>query len=233
MSALDKLQTGFTPREIRIPAGSAVLEGELTVPPDPQGLILCVKGVSNSGHRSVAQDCHRAGLGTLLFNLLTPEEAGEGDTRGHLRFNIGLLKQRLTCAAHWVADEDEARNLRLGFLGFGAGGAAALVAAADLGKLVGAIVSWGGRPDLAGNALRRVKAPTLFIAGGEDDSVLEFNQDAYEMLDCPKKLEVIPNANQLMEEPGAFREATRLATDWFLENLRPFASARFARLAAY
>jgi dienelactone hydrolase len=229
----DRLQAGETSRNVRIPTGPVTLEGELTVPRDAGGLVLFAHG-SGSSRRSprnqfVAQLLRKAGLGTLLFDLLSPEEGSHEDAGGRLRFNIGLLTQRLVCAAHWVTDEDEARHLRLGFFGASTGGGAALVAAADLGKTVGAVVSRGGRPDLAGNALRRVKAPTLLIVGERDEAVLELNEEAYEMLDCEKTLALVPGATHLFEEPGAMEEVARLSGDWFLEHLRPFSGARFRR----
>src|SRR6185503_10565300 len=125
--------------------------------------------------------------GTLLFDLLTPAEATEDAQTSHLRFNMGLLTQRLVCAAHWIAEEDEARHLRLGFFGASTGGGAALVAAADLGKTIGAVVSRGGRPDLAGGALLRVKCPTLLIVGEHDEPVIGLNEEAYGMLACEKE----------------------------------------------
>jgi pimeloyl-ACP methyl ester carboxylesterase len=177
----------------------------------------------------VAELLRRSGLGTLLFDLLTTEEEAADRISGHLRFNIGLLTQRLVCAAHWVAGEDEARHLRLGFFGSSTGGGAALVAAADLGRNIGAVVSRGGRPDLAGNALRRVKAPTLLLVGERDETVLELNTETLEMLDCPKSLSVVPGASHLFEEPGALEEVATRASQWFLEHLHPFSGARFTR----
>jgi dienelactone hydrolase len=229
----DRLQTGETTRGVRIPTGSVTLDGELSVPANADGLVIFAHG-SGSSRRSprnqeVACALRKAGLGTLLFDLLTPAEAAADGRDGHLRFNIGLLTQRLVCAAHWVTDEDEARHLRLGLFGASTGGAAALVAAADLGKTIGAVVSRGGRPDLAGNALRRVKAPTLLIVGEHDDAVLELNEEAYDMLACEKTLALVPGATHLFEEPGALEEVARLAADWFLEHLRPFSGARFSR----
>jgi putative phosphoribosyl transferase len=229
----DRLQAGETTRAIQIPTGSVTLDGELVVPPAADGLVIFAHG-SGSSRRSprnqeVARLLRKAGLGTLLFDLLTPEEAAEDARDSRLRFNMGLLTQRLVCAAHWVADEDEARHLRLGFFGASTGGGAALVAAADLGKFIGAVVSRGGRPDLAGNALRRVKTPTLLIVGERDEPVLEWNEEAYEMLNGEKTLAVVPGATHLFEEPGALEEVARLAADWFLEHLRPFAGARFTR----
>ena len=229
----DRLRTGEAARAIQIPAGSVLLDGDLIVPEKADGLVIFAHG-SGSSRRSprnqlVAGLLRKAGLGTLLFDLLTPEEGVDDAARGHLRFNIGLLTQRLVCAAHWAAEEDEARHLRIGFFGASTGGGAALVAAADLGKSIGAVVSRGGRPDLAGNALRRVKAPTLLIVGEQDEAVLEFNEDAYDMLACEKTLSIVRGATHLFEEPGALEEVARLAADWFLEHLRPFSGARFTR----
>ncbi len=207
----DRLAAGESTRAVRLSTGSVTLEGELIVPPRAEGLVLFAHGSGSSRHsprnRVVAQLLHQAGLGTFRFDLLTLEEAGADASRGHLRFNIGLLTQRLVCAAHWVAEEDEARHLRLGFFG----------------------ASTGGRPDLAGNALRRIKAPTLLIVGERDERVLELNEEAYGMLGCEKSLEVVRGASHLFEEPGALEEVARLASGWFLERLRPFAGARFTR----
>jgi len=229
----DRLQAGETTRSVRIPTGLVTLDGDLAVPADAGGLVIFTHG-SGSSRRSprnqeVARLLRKAGLGTLLFDLLTPAEATEDAQTSHLRFNMGLLTQRLVCAAHWVADEDEARHLRLGFFGASTGGGAALVAAADLGKAIGAVVSRGGRPDLAGNALRRVKAPTLLIVGERDEAVVELNEEAYEMLKGEKTLAIVPGATHLFEESGALEEVARLAADWFLEHLRPFSGARFRR----
>ena len=230
---IEHLHTDGSARAVRIPAGSVSLEGDLSMPVNAVALVLFAHG-SGSSRRSprnqfVAERFRRAGLGTLLFDLLTPEEATFDADRARLRFNIGLLTQRLVCAAHWVAGEDEARQLRLGFFGASTGGAAALVAAADMGRIVGAVVSRGGRPDLAGNALRRVKSPTLLIVGERDEEVLELNQEAFDMLDCEKELCVIPGAAHLFEEPGALEEVSRAAADWFGQHLPLSSRARFPR----
>jgi len=196
--------------------------------------VLFAHGSGSSRHsprnRFVAEQLRKAGLGTVLFDLLTPEEERLDAAHGHLRFNIGLLTQRLVCAAHWVAEEDEARHLRLGFFGSSTGGGAALVAAADLGKAIGAVVSRGGRPDLAGGALRRVKCPTLLIVGGLDEPVIALNEEACELLACEKELQIVRGASHLFEEQGALEEVARLASEWFLEHLGHIpASARFRR----
>jgi len=210
-------------RPVSISAGSVCLEGEITVPLAPQGIVLFAHGSGSSRHsprnRAVARLLRNAGLGTLLFDLLTPQEERADAARGNLRFNIGLLTQRLVCAAHWMAGEDEARHQRLGFFGSSTGGGAALVAAADLGKVIGAVVSRGGRPDLAGGALRRVKCPTLLIVGELDEPVIELNAEAHELLTCEKQLALVPGASPLFEEPGALEEVARLASSWFLDHL--------------
>ncbi len=227
----NRLQAGETARSIRIPTAPVVLEAELIVPSLVEGLVIFAHaGGQPSVHdRQLAAHLRKAGLGTLLLELLTPEECVAAQGGANLHFNMGLLTQRLVCAAHWIADEDEARNLRMGFLGSGTGAGAALVAAADMGKSIGAVVSRGGRPDLAGNALRRVKAPTLLVVGEQDDPMLEVNEDAYEMLAGEKTLSIVRGATHHFEEPGAIEEVGRLAADWFLEHLRPFSSARFVR----
>jgi dienelactone hydrolase len=222
-----------TIRPVRIPAGSVSLEGDLTMPATPGGIVLFAHGSGSSRHsprnRFVAQLLRKAGLGTLLFDLLTAEEERADAQRGHLRFNIGLLTQRLVCAAHWLSDEDEARHQRLGFFGSSTGGGAALVAAADLGKTIGAVVSRGGRPDLAGGALRRVKCPTLLIVGGLDEPVIELNEEAYELLACEKELRIVPGATHLFEEAGALEEVSRLASEWFVEHLGAVSGSRIRR----
>ena len=222
-----------SPRAIRIPAGSVTLDGEIHVPADAEGLVLFAHGSGSSRHSPrntfVAGQFRKAGLGTVLFDLLTADEERADAARGHLRFNIGLLTQRLVCAAQWIAEEDEARHQRLGFFGSSTGGGAALVAAADLGKTISAVVSRGGRPDLAGGALRRVKCPTLLIVGELDEEVLELNQDAFGLLDCEKELQVVRGATHLFEEEGALAEVSRLAAGWFLENLGRAVNSRFRR----
>ena len=222
-----------TPRAIRIPAGSVTLDGEIHAPPGAAGIVLFAHGSGSSRHsprnKFVAQQLRKAGLGTVLFDLLTADEERADAARGHLRFNIGLLTQRLVCAAHWIAEEDEARHLRLGFFGSSTGGGAALVAAADLGKDIGAVVSRGGRPDLAGGALRRVKCPTLLIVGELDEEVIELNEEAYQLLDCEKELSIVRGATHLFEEQGALDEVARMAADWFLEHLGHVTASRFRR----
>jgi dienelactone hydrolase len=156
-----------------------------------------------------------AGLGTLLFDLLTRQEEVEDARTAQLRFDIGLLARRLVAATHWVRNQREAHDLRVGYFGSSTGGGAALVAAAQLGEDVSAVVSRGGRPDLAGAALAEVKCPTLLIVGGLDHAVIELNRQAFERLPSRKELKIIPGATHLFEEPGTLDEVARLAADWF------------------
>jgi dienelactone hydrolase len=158
----------------------------------------------------------RAGsLGTLLFDLLTQEEEDMDTVTGHLRFNIGLLAERLLNATDWLANSQETRQLKVGYFGSSTGGGAALVAASERPNFVGAVVSRGGRPDLAATALSRVKAPTLLIVGGKDFPVISMNQEALERLGTVKRLEIIPGATHLFEEPGTLERVAQLARDWF------------------
>jgi putative phosphoribosyl transferase len=209
--------------ELQIPAGRAVLSGNLTIPENAMALVLFAHGSGSSRHsprnQFVARTLNRAGLGTLLFDLLTPEEeALDINTREH-RFNIGLLAERLVHATKWTREEAQTRHLRIGYFGSSTGGAAALVAAAELPQDVGAVVSRGGRPDLAGDALPRVPAPTLLIVGGNDDVVIELNEMARDQMRCEVKLEIIPGATHLFEEPGALEQVAKLASDWFSLHL--------------
>ena len=209
--------------EIRIPAGRAVLSGNLTIPENAVALVLFAHGSGSSRHsprnQFVARVLNRAGLGTLLLDLLTPEEeALDIYTREH-RFNIGLLAERLVHATNWARQQDQTRDLRIGYFGSSTGAAAALVAAAELPQDVDAVVSRGGRPDLAGNALPKVQAPTLLIVGGNDDIVIELNEMARDQMRCEVKLEIIPGATHLFEEPGALEQVAKLASDWFVDHL--------------
>jgi pimeloyl-ACP methyl ester carboxylesterase len=205
-----------------IPIGSVMLTGDLLIPRDAMGLVLFAHGSGSSRNsprnQAVAHILRRAGIGTLLFDLLTPGEEDEEAHTARLRFNIRFLAERLAEATRWVMSHKQAQHLPIGYFGASTGGAAALVAAAELGTDVKAIVSRGGRPDLAGEALPLVKAPTLLIVGGYDGEVLRLNNDAYEQLLCEKKLEVVPHATHLFEEPGALEEVARLASAWFQKH---------------
>lgn len=209
--------------EVRISAGSIVLNGELLVPHEATGIVLFAHGSGSSRfsprNQYVARVIREAGVGTLLFDLLTrDEEAIDMQTR-HLRFDISLLAQRLVDVTHWLEWKEETKYLRPGYFGSSTGGGAALVAAAALGEKVGAVVSRGGRPDLAGDALPLVKAPTLLIVGGRDYQVIEMNKEALAQLRCEKKLEIVPGATHLFEEPGTLAQVAHLAADWFKKYL--------------
>jgi putative phosphoribosyl transferase len=204
--------------ELQIPAGRALLSGSLTIPDNSMGLVLFAHGSGSSRHsprnQFVARTLNRAGLGTLLFDLLTPEEEVlDIQTREH-RFNISLLAERLVRATKWARQQDQTRDLRIGYFGSSTGGAAALVAAAEFPDDAGAVVSRGGRPDLAGDALLKVQAPTLLIVGGNDDIVIELNEMARDQMRCEVKLEIIPRATHLFEEAGALEQVANLASDW-------------------
>ncbi|HEY7182161.1 MAG TPA: dienelactone hydrolase family protein [Blastocatellia bacterium] len=210
--------------QVRIPAGDAVLDGDLAIPSGASGIAVFAHGSGSSRHsprnRNVARVIREAGVGSLLFDLLTREEESVDVFTRHLRFDIELLTSRLIEATQWIAGREETRNLRVGYFGSSTGAAAALKAAAALGEEVGAVVSRGGRPDLAGGALPLVKAPTLLIVGGHDETVIELNQDAYARLRCEKELKVIPGATHLFEEAGALEQVADLAAAWFKERLQ-------------
>ena len=210
--------------EVQIKAGSVILRGELSVPEYASGIVLFAHGSGSSRHsprnQYVARVIRGAGVGTLLFDLLTrQEEAIDNHTR-EFRFDINLLARRLIAATEWLSKETHASHLCPGYFGASTGGAAALIAAAELGTKLGAVVSRGGRPDLAGKALRRVKAPTLLIVGELDGPVIKMNEDAYAELQCVKELNIVPGATHLFEEPGKLEEVARLAASWFLKHLR-------------
>jgi dienelactone hydrolase len=209
--------------EVQIPAERAVLSGNLTIPENTEVLVLFAHGSGSSRHsprnQFVARTLNRATLGTLLFDLLTPEEeALDIHTREH-RFNVSLLAERLVHATKWTRQQKETHDLNIGYFGSSTGAAAALVGAAELQQNVGAVVSRGGRPDLAGAALPRVKAPTLLIVGGNDDIVIELNEMARDQMRCEVKLEIIPGATHLFEEPGALEQVAKLASDWFVKHI--------------
>jgi putative phosphoribosyl transferase len=208
---------------LEIPAGNVTLTGDLEIPEKARGLVLFAHG-SGSSRRSprnqaVAEILREAGMATLLFDLLTTAEEAEDAYSGHLRFDIGLLSRRLAMVTEEIADSPRSRNLRIGYFGASTGGAAALRAAAALGSRVGAIVSRGGRPDLAGDALAYVKAPTFLIVGERDEDVLRLNEQAFEKLQCVKSLAVVPRATHLFQEPGTLEEVARLAANWFRKHL--------------
>jgi len=208
-------------RPVRVPAGPVELEGNLGVPQAAESVVLFAHGSGSGRHsprnRQVAQTLREAGFATLLIDLLTPEEEEVDLRTGNLRFDIGLLAQRLAGATDWLAQNPDTNELRTSYFGASTGAAAALVAAAE--REVGAVVSRGGRPDLAGDALPLVKAPTLLIVGGNDVPVIRMNEEAMEQMRAEKKLEIVPGATHLFEEPGALEEVARLAADWFARHL--------------
>jgi putative phosphoribosyl transferase len=208
-----------TQREVLVHAGSARLQGTLALPPQPAGLVVFVHGSGSSRmsprNAAVAQRLRSTGLGTLLFDLLTEPEAAD---RSNV-FDIPLLAERLRETTTWLQRQPEAADLAIGYFGASTGAAAALMAAAASPGEVEAIVSRGGRPDLAGEALARVRAPTLLLVGSRDPVVLGLNQYALGRLACPARLVVIPGATHLFEEPGTLEEAGRLAAAWFLHHL--------------
>ncbi|MBS1791741.1 MAG: dienelactone hydrolase family protein [Acidobacteria bacterium] len=216
-------QTGSSQKVI-IQANSHALAGELEIPAAATGLVLFAHGSGSSRHsprnQYVARIIREAGVGTLLLDLLTPEEERIDQLTRHLRFDIPLLARRLMAATAWVSGQPETRHLRVGYFGASTGAGAALIAAAKLGSEIGAIVSRGGRPDLAGEDLPNVTAPTLLIVGGLDDLVIEFNKEALARLQCVKELKIVPGATHLFEEPGTLEEVAHLAADWFGRYLR-------------
>jgi putative phosphoribosyl transferase len=208
---------------VRVSTGGVSLEGDLSVPPNAQGLVLFAHGSGSSRlsprNRFVADVLSEAGLATLLMDLLTAQEEGVDIHTRHLRFNIGLLSERLVGAIGWLGQSHATRDLSIGVFGASTGAAAALVAAVERPEQVQAVVSRGGRPDLAAPVLDRVRAPTLLIVGSADDIVIGLNRDAFNALRSEKQLEIIPGATHLFEEPGALDEVARLARDWFQKFL--------------
>jgi len=202
---------------VRIDAAGVTLEGDLLVPAGAPGIVLFAHGSGSSRfssrNRYVAQVLREGGLGTLLIDLLTASEEAIDERTRHLRFDIDLLARRLVDAAQWLDTPS------VGLFGASTGGGAALVAAAQLPDRIKAVVSRGGRPDLAGDALPRVKAPTLLIVGGHDEPVIELNEEAYDRMTCERKLEIVPGATHLFEEPGTLEHVARLARDWFVKYL--------------
>jgi putative phosphoribosyl transferase len=208
---------------VRVQAGSVTLEGDLMIPERALGVVLFAHGSGSGRHsprnRFVASELQAAGLATFLIDLLTPEEEQVDVHTAHLRFDIPLLAERLVAATRWLAADPSTRGLKVGYFGASTGAAAALVAAAAEADRVGAVVSRGGRPDLAGDALPLVRAPTLLIVGGRDLVVLDLNRAAMARMRTEVRLEIVPGATHLFEEPGALETVARLARDWFLRYL--------------
>jgi pimeloyl-ACP methyl ester carboxylesterase len=210
-------------RAVRIDTAGVALEGDLVIPEGALALVVFAHGSGSSRfsprNRYVARLLNKRRLATLLVDLLTPAEEEQDALSGRLRFDINLLADRLVGATDWASREPATQRLPLGYFGASTGAAAALVAAALRAERVGAVVSRGGRPDLADVALRDVRAPTLLIVGGNDPEVLELNRMALKLMSCVRQLAIVPGASHLFEEPGALDEVARLARDWFLRHL--------------
>ena len=210
-------------RAVEIPDGIVRLDADLRTPPEPAGLIVFAHGSGSSRHsrrnREVAEALTAGGFATLLLDLLTAqEESVDQFTREH-RFDVRRLGRRVIAAVDWASRDDELKTLRVGCFGASTGAAAALIAAAERPEKVSAVVSRGGRPDLATEALPRVLAPTLLIVGGADEAVIELNEEAMRQMSVKPRLAIVPGATHLFEEPGAMDEVSRLATDWFAEHV--------------
>ena len=210
---------------IHVPAGVVQLPGELILPPQARGLVLFAHGSGSSRisvrNQFVARALEARGLGTLLMDLLTPEEEDIDRQTAHLRFDIPLLAGRLVAIVDWLTRQPETAALPIGLFGASTGGGAALMAAAARPADIAAVVSRGGRPDLAGAALGHVSAPTLLIVGGDDTVVIGMNRDAMRQMHCPVSLEIVPGATHLFEEPGALERVAALAAGWFSQHLHP------------
>ena len=208
---------------VHVSAAGVTLEGTLAIPPNPRGVVLFAHGSGSSRHsprnRFVAEQLREGSLATLLIDLLTTDEEAIDDRTRELRFDIGLLANRLAATIDWLGRHPETRSLEIGLFGASTGGGAALVAAAERPAAVGAVVSRGGRPDLARDALPRVRAPTLLIVGGKDLTVIQLNRMAKEQMQAPVELEIVPEASHLFEEPGALGTVARLARRWFVDHL--------------
>ncbi len=216
-------------RSAHIPIGDVTLEGTLSLPQEAAAVVLFAHGSGSGRHsprnRHVANVLSEARLATLLIDLLTAEEEEFDLFTGELRFNIALLAHRLVATTEWLTEYTDTRGLPVGYFGASTGAAAGVVAAAQRPDHVGAVVSRGGRPDLAGTVLPHVRAPTLLIVGGNDLQVIELNEEALRLLRCEKKLVIVPGASHLFEEPGALDEVAGLARWWFLRHLtRPMQS---------
>ena len=193
------------------------------MPDGARGVVLFAHGSGSnrfsSRNRYVAEALREGGLGTLLIDLLTPREEAIDERTAHLRFDIPMLARRLVGATKWLGEQEQTKALNVGLFGASTGGGAALVAAAEIPDRIKAVVSRGGRPDLAGRALPLVKAPTLLIVGGDDVPVIEMNRDAYKQMTAERRMEIVPGASHLFEEPGTLEQVARLAREWFVKYL--------------
>lgn len=212
-------------RDVVITADDAFLEGMLAIPDDVRGIVLFAHGSGSSRfsrrNQSVARQLNEAGLATLLFDLLSQDENERDAVTGEYRFDIPLLAERLTRTVDWLAREPATHGFPVGLFGASTGAAAALIAAAERPGRIRAVVSRGGRPDLAGEALGRVRAPTLLIVGGADTPVIGLNEQAAAGLGCPHQLVIVPGATHLFEEQGALEQVSKLASDWFRGHFGP------------
>lgn len=207
---------------VEIPCGTVTLTGELAIPLKANGVVIFVHGSGSSRHsprnQFVARRIQESGIGTLLFDLLTEEEEVDAVT-ADLRFDIGLLAERLTTVTQWLSEQPIVEDRGLGYFGASTGCAAALLAVSKGRNMVDAVVSRGGRPDLVGQPLLRVDIPTLLIVGGDDGAVIRLNEKAYSVMRCKKELKIVPGAGHLFEEPSALEEVADMAAHWFLKYL--------------
>jgi len=212
-------------KAVRIPVGNALLNGDLQVPEDASGVVLFADGSGSSRNsprnRFLAEAIREAGMGTLLFDLLTQAEEPRDALTCSLRFDIPWLARRLVGITAWVENQPEIHGLKVGYCGASTGTAAALMAAAELGHRVAAVVSRGGRPDLAGEVLPRVMAPTLLIVGGYDETIMFLNEEAYEKLPFVKNFRIVPGATHLFDEPGKLEQVAQLTAHWFGRHMGP------------
>jgi putative phosphoribosyl transferase len=214
---------GVQRKSVLLPSGRAILQGNLAIPHEAKGIVLFAHGSGSSRlsprNLLVAKYLQSEGLATLLFDLLNHDEEDLDSRTMELRFDIGLLADRLAGATAWLDSREETRNLTVGYFGASTGAAAALIAAAERPDMIRAVVSRGGRPDLAGGTLSEVRAPTLFIVGGDDIQVLHLNEKSLAKINATKKLEIVPGATHLFEEAGALETVARLASEWFRRYL--------------
>ncbi len=223
MTPIIQLQIDAVDKPVRIQVGNVILEGELKLPANASAVVLFAHGSGSSRHsprnQFVAGVIRKAGIGTLLFDLLTHDEEQQDAVSGALRFDIGLLAKRLVGVTRWLDKQPETKGLKVGYFGASTGGGAALVAAAELGDRISAVVSRGGRPDLAGDALPGVKSPTLLVVGGHDEMVICLNDDAFEKLRCEKDFRIVPGATHLFEEPGKLEQVAQISANWFQTHM--------------
>lgn len=228
MARNEKAAASMTP--VQVPIGGATLPGDLGMPADPHGLVLFAHGSGSSRHsprnQHVARTLERRHLATLLIDLLTPQEELVDDRTAEYRFDIPMLAGRLVAIVDWLRQRRDTAALPIGLFGASTGGGAALIAAAERPKEIAAVVSRGGRPDLAGDALARVTTPTLLIVGGFDAPVIQMNREAMAQMPADVKLEIVPGATHLFEEPGTLDRVAELAGTWFADHLQPAIASR-------